>query len=77
MWLVNEAFNPTLNPTLRMQEAPPVPLRNVTDILALEDHSDTLQLKMLMEAPDTLHITGILQTALSRALPTLQLLSNC
>lgn len=74
---MNKAFNPTLNPTLRMQEALPVPLRNVTDILALEDNSDTLQLKMLMEAPETLHITGILQTALSCAMPTLQLLSNC
>lgn len=37
-------------------------LRNVTDTRALEDKSDTLQLKMLMEAPETLHMTGILQT---------------
>lgn len=39
--------------------------------------SVTLQLKMLMEAPETLHITGISQTALSCALPALQLLSDC
>lgn len=66
------------NPTLRFEEAPPVPLRNVTDIQALEDNSDTLQLmKMIMEVPENLHSTGILQTALSCALPTLQLLSNC
>lgn len=66
------------NHTLRFEEAPPVPLRNVTDIQALEDNSDTLQLmKMIMEVPENLHSTGILQTALSCALPTLQLLSNC
>lgn len=52
-----------------------MPLRNVTDTQVLEN-SDTLQLKMLVEAPETPHITGILQTALSCALPTLQLLSN-
>lgn len=54
-----------------------MPLRNVTDIQALEDNTDTVLLKMLVEAPETPHITGILQTALSCALPTLQLLSNC
>lgn len=73
VWLVNQAFNPTPEDL----EATPVPLSNVTDVQALEDNSDTLQLKMLMEAPETLHITGVLQTALSCALPTLQLLSNC